>query len=143
MVCQFLKGVCRLCPNCTLWVPNWDLPFVLDSHTKPPYEPMADADFKALCLKTAFLLAICSAKRVGELCALSISEDCLCWRPDGTGVTLWPNPAFLPKVLNPQFRNQVLELVQFQPPSSQADQQNLLTLCTVRALRTYVNLLRP
>lgn len=128
-----------LCPNRTLRVPNWDLPLVLDSLTKPPYEPMADADFKAWSLKTAFLLAICSAKRVGELCALSISEDCLRWRPDGTGVTLWPNPAFLPKVLNSQFRNQVLEVVQFQPPS-QADQQNLLTLCPVRALRTYVNL---
>ncbi len=54
---QFLtimKGVRRLRPNHALRPPNWDLPLVLDSLTKPPYEPMADADFKALSLKTAF-----------------------------------------------------------------------------------------
>lgn len=53
-------------------------------------------------LKTALLFFLCSAERVEELCALTISDDCLCWRPDGTGVSLWPSPAFLPKILNPQ-----------------------------------------
>ncbi len=65
LVCQFLKGVRRLCPNRTLRAPSWDLPLVLDSLTKPPYEPLANTDLKALSLKTAFLLAIYSAKRVG------------------------------------------------------------------------------
>ncbi len=142
MVCQFLKGVHRLCPNCTLRAQSWDLPLILDSLTKPPYEPMADADLKTLSIKITFLLAICYAKRIGELCALSVSDNCFRWKPDGTGVSLWPNPAFLPKVMNPQFKNQILELVQFQPPS-ETEQEGLLTVCPVRALRTYVNNTQP
>lgn len=86
-----------MCPNRILQAPNWDLPLVLDSLTKPPYELMADADFKTLSLKTTFLMAIYSAKRVGELCALSISHDSLHWKSDGTGVSLWSNPAFCQK----------------------------------------------
>lgn len=59
LVCQFLKGVRHLCPNHTLWAPNWDLPLVLDYLTKPPYGPLAYTNLKA------FFLAICSTKRVG------------------------------------------------------------------------------
>ncbi len=57
-------------------------------------------------------------------------------------MSLWPNPAYLPKVINPQFKNQILEMTQFQPPS-QTEQEGLLTLCPVRALRTYVNVTQP
>ncbi|KAK0136689.1 hypothetical protein N1851_027136 [Merluccius polli] len=72
--------------------------------------------------QTAFLLAITSAKRVGELHALSVSQMCLRWYPDGSGVTLLPNPSFLPK------RG---------PPSQQATELSE-QLCPVRALREYV-----
>ncbi|KAK0155755.1 hypothetical protein N1851_001748 [Merluccius polli] len=42
--------------------------------------------------KTAFLLAIASAKQVGELHDLSVSQACMSWNADGSGVALWPNP---------------------------------------------------
>ncbi|KAK0138023.1 hypothetical protein N1851_025751 [Merluccius polli] len=130
LVCQFLKGARRLRPGRTLRAPGWDLPTVLTSLTVGPYEPILDADLRSLSLKTAFLLALCSAKRVSELCALSVSDDCLRWQAGGASMSLWPNPAFLPKVLTPQSINQVLEVTQFQPSStSQADQDKLLTLC--------------
>ena len=129
LVGQFLKGARRLRPARTLRAPGWDLPMVLASLTEAPYEPIADADLRPLSLKTAFLLALCSARRVGELCALSVSDDCLRWREGGTSVSLWPNPAFLPKVVNRQSINQVLEVDAFQPASaSQAEQDRLLTL---------------
>ncbi len=137
-VCQFLKGARQLSPGRTLQAPSWDQPFVLQSLTRAPYEPTVDADLRALSLKTAFLLALCSAKRVGELCALSVSGECLRWRADGTGVSLWPKPTFLPKVLSPQSINQVLEVDQFHPTSSSlTEEEELLTLCPVRALRAY------
>ncbi|KAK0151149.1 hypothetical protein N1851_007723 [Merluccius polli] len=109
----FIKGACRLRPTRSPRAPSWDLPL---------------STFKFLSHKTAFLLAICSAKRVGELHALSVSADCLWWKADDTGVSLWPNPAFLPKVINPQTVNQVIEVGAFRPDP---------TLCPVRALRAY------
>ena len=144
LVGQFLKGARRLRPGRTLRAPGWDLPTVLTSLTVGPYEPILDADLRSLSLKTAFLLALCSAKRVSELCALSVSDDCLRWQAGGASVSLWPNPAFRPKVLNPQSINQVLEVTQFQPSStSQAEQDKLLTLCPVRALRAYLARTQP
>ncbi|XP_035991606.1 uncharacterized protein LOC118562836 [Fundulus heteroclitus] len=47
----------RLRPLPAPRVPDWDLPLV------PPLEPLAQADLKWLSCKTAFLLAIVSAKR--------------------------------------------------------------------------------
>ena len=46
---------------------------VLNSLTAAPYEPLKDAEERLLAHKTLFLLALASAKRVGELHALSHS----------------------------------------------------------------------
>ena len=81
---------------------------MLQSLTRAPYEPMDQSDLRSLSRKTALLLALASAKRVGELQALSVSPDCLRWKADGSGVDLWPNPAFLPKVITLQTVNKVL-----------------------------------
>lgn len=137
LVSLFLRGARRLRPPSVLRAPVWDLPLVLDSLCRPPFEPLAQADLKWLSCKTAFLLAIVSAKRVGELHALSVSPSCLRWSPDGTGVTLWPNTAFVPKVLSRSHCNQPLRLARFQPPSGVAGDGSEL-LCPVRALEAYV-----
>lgn len=113
LICKFLKGAVRLKPVCATPFPVWDLPLVLDFLCSPPFEPLEVADVKWLSFKAAFLLSIASAKRVGELHALSVSESCLHWLPEDSGVILWPNPAFLPKVLSPQFVNQSLHLAAF------------------------------
>ncbi|KAK0135107.1 hypothetical protein N1851_029077 [Merluccius polli] len=97
LVSLFLKGALRLRPPQAQRAPVWDLPLVLDALCLPPFEPLAQAELKWVSAKTAFLLAITSARRVGELHALSVSESCLRWNSDGSGVTLWPNAAFLPK----------------------------------------------
>ena len=54
--------------------PKWDLPIVLDSLMKHPYEPKAFGDLKQLTLKTVFLLAMATAKRQSELHALSLKK---------------------------------------------------------------------
>ena len=112
---------------------------MLRSLTRAPYEPVEQADLKSLSHKTLFLLAMCSAKRVSELHALFVSEQCLRWKADNTGVSLWPNPSFLPKVVNFQTVNQVVEISSFQPePASAVGNIDLQTLCPVRVLRAYV-----
>ena len=48
-----------------------DLSKVLTYLVSPAFEPLSQASFLALTLKTLFLLALATAKRVGELQALS------------------------------------------------------------------------
>lgn len=105
---------------------------MLDALSSPPFEPLAKAKL-TWQLKTAFLLAITSAKQVGELHALSISESCLRWRPGGSGVTLWPNVAFLPKVLH---RNQPIYLARFEPLAAENAARGL---CPVRVLAAFID----
>ena len=54
-----------------LRTPAWDLSKVLTYLVSPAFEPLSQDSFRALTLKTLFLLALATAKRVGELQALS------------------------------------------------------------------------
>ena len=83
LVSRFLKGAQRLRPPQRSPRASWDLPVFLQVLGKPPFEPLGRSELKWLSMKTAFLLAMASAKRVGELHALSISRECLHWSPDG------------------------------------------------------------
>ena len=51
--------------------PAWDLSKVLTNLVSPAFEPLSQASFCALTPTTLFLLALATAKRVGELQALS------------------------------------------------------------------------
>ncbi len=131
-------------PRNVMRSPAWDLTIVLRSLVKAPFEPLDQANLKFLTWKTVFLLAICSAKRVSELHALSVSEDCLRWKAENAGVYLWPNRSFLPKVLRPGMINQVIELDAFLPdPSCSGTGWESSSLCPVRALHTYIEHTRP
>ncbi|KAK0155322.1 hypothetical protein N1851_002331 [Merluccius polli] len=135
LVSLFLRGALRLRPPRTLRAPAWDLPLVLEAMSLPPFEPLTQVGLKWLSMKVAFLLAITSAKRVGELQALSVAETCLRWNPDGSGVVLWPNVAFLSKVLSRTHLNQPIRLARFDSSSEEGRSE---LLCPVRALRAYI-----
>ncbi len=104
-----------------------------------PFELLLLADIKWLSLKTAFLMAISSAKRVSELNALSVAPQCLQWGPEDSKVTLWPNPAFLPKVLSSNYVNTPVIL----PAFHSGDLQMHHELFPVRSLRVYVDRTAP
>lgn len=53
-------------------VPTWDLAIVLRALTKEPFEPMATISLKLLSIKTLFLVAVTSARRLSEFGALRI-----------------------------------------------------------------------
>lgn len=112
-------------------VPSWDLSLVLEALRSSPFEPLAEVSLKWLSMKTAFLLAMASAKRVGELHAFSVDGSCFQWKPDSSGVTLWPNPAFVPKVPTAS-TVRPLELARFDSGSPCEH------LCPVRALEVYL-----
>ncbi|KAK0138999.1 hypothetical protein N1851_024478 [Merluccius polli] len=141
LVTRFLKGAQRLRPPLRNPVPRWDLPLVLGALSRPPFEPLQDLGLDVLSMKTAFLLAIASARRVSELHALSVHGECLIWHPRDTGVTLRPNPSFLSKTFSTAFVNQPLTLAAFSPSSQEMGPgQDGAPLCPVRALRRYLQL---
>ena len=51
--------------------PSWDLSKVLRFFISGAFEPLRDTPLRALSKKVLFLLALATAKRVGELQALS------------------------------------------------------------------------
>ncbi len=63
---RFLKGVRRLHPPRLPSVPPWDLEVVLKALSQPPFEPLTSVGLKELSLKTVLLLALASAKRIGD-----------------------------------------------------------------------------
>ena len=76
-------------PRFTPVLPQWDLGVVLEALSKSPYEPLREASFKHLTLKTVFLLAMASAGRRSELNALRFGQNYIQFKPKGAGVTLY------------------------------------------------------
>ncbi|XDV20625.1 hypothetical protein PO909_025925 [Leuciscus waleckii] len=134
-VIRFLRGARRLNPPRPPSVPAWDLSTVLEAVKGGPFEPLHAVELKYLSFKTAFLLALASVKRVGDLHALSVSATCLEFGPNDSKVILKPRHGYVPKVLATPFRAQVISLSAL-PASDIEAGVNLL--CPVRALRIYV-----
>src|SRR4029434_2450040 len=74
---RFMAGVRRLRVPDRHLILSWDLLVVLCALTGPPFEHLERVDMKFVSLKNTLLLALVSAKRIGDMQALSISPLCL------------------------------------------------------------------
>ena len=94
---MLFRSFSKSCSPTDLRTPAWDVALVLQSLTVAPYEPLRDADERYLAHKTLFLVALASAKRVGELHALShrVSHS-LGWKEVSFGFV----PGFVAKTLD-------------------------------------------
>ncbi len=117
-------------------MPSWDLSIVLAGLQRGPFEPLDSVELKYLSAKTALLSMLTYIKRVGDLQALSVSEEYFVFGPDYSHVVLRPRPGYVPKVPTTPFHDQVVNLQAL--PSEEADPA-LELLCPVRALRIYVD----
>ncbi len=97
LIVRFLKGARRMNPSRSPFVPSWDLSIVLTGLQRGPFEPLDSVELKFLSLKTALLTALSSIKRVGDLQAFSVSEECLVFGPVYSNVVLRPRPGYVPK----------------------------------------------
>ena len=116
-----------------LRAPAWDLAKVLRYLNSPHFEPLSQASLRTLSLKILFLLALATAKRVGELQALSSIVTFV-----GVDACLSYIPQFVAKLESltrsiPRFFL-VKSLSDFEA-GLDAD----LLLCPVRALRFYLD----
>ena len=82
--------------------------------------PSVDITF--VSLTTVLLLALVSAKRIGDMQALSVSPSRLQFSVAGDKVVMCPNAAYTPKVVAAPFSNQVIELVKRTRAFRQSDQ---------------------
>ena len=125
-------------PRSTRSLPQWDLALVMRRLTRAPYEPMRTAPMAAVSGKTAFLLALASAKRRSELRAFSYRVQ----HPENwSSVTLQPIPEFVAKTEVPGRPETKLQPVTLQGLASFAgpDLDHDRTLCPVRAIKIYLS----
>ncbi len=104
----------------------------------PSSKPIEETSDRYLTLKTVFLLAISSLKRVGDLQALSVAPTHLDFVAGMDKAFLYPHVGYVPKV--PHVTPQPVLLQAFSPPPfGDSDQQKLNCMCPVRALDAYVH----
>ena len=100
------------------------------ARSKPPCEPLREASFKYLTLKTVFLLAMASAGRRSELQVLRFDQNYIQIKSKGVSVTLYFSPEFMRKNQKP---NQVNDLWYIPAvPTGKSESH-----CPVRALCYY------
>ncbi len=141
LVARWVLGNRSLHPPTRNLVPRWDLSVVLAAIIEPPYEPLRHATLKDLTLKTLFLIAAASARRVSELHALCTVPPFLIERPGS--YTLTTNPAFLPKTATEVALSSDIELSAFHPNPQTPVERGLRLMCPVRALRYYLQCTQP
>ena len=131
----FLKGAFDKYPPIKDRVPSWDLPTVLEAMLDSPFEPIETISIDYLTLKTAFLVAIGSARRVSELQALDCRPP-YCSIGEG-GAVLRTNASFLPKVASVE---NIESTIDFAPFGLEEDgsPSELRPLCVTRALKAYL-----
>ncbi len=115
LIVRFLKGARRMNTSRSPLVPSWDLSIVLAGLQRGSFEPLDSVELKFLSAKTA----LTSIKKVGDLQAFSVSEECLVFGPDYSHVVLRHWPLYVPKVPTTPFRDQVMNLQAL--PSEEAD----------------------
>ena len=132
---MLFRSFAKSCPTADLRPLAWDVALVRNSLAVAPYEPLKDAEERLLAHKTLFLLALASAKRVGELHALShrVSHS-VGWKE----VSFSFVPGFVAKTqdqssLDPRFESFTIPAL----PKSR-DSPNGRLLCPVRAVKYYL-----
>ena len=134
---KFLKGAAIKYASVKTRVPAWDLPIVLKALKSSPFEPMESIDIKFVTLKTAFLLAVVSARRLGELQAFDVRPQFSSISPNG--VVLRANAHFVPKIPSMQNMENVLEVAPYGIQNRGHPQGTAKALCICRALSIYVD----
>ena len=130
------RSFAKTCSPQDLRPPAWDVARVLQSLTNQPYEPIKEAEECFLAQKTLFLIALASAKRVGELHALSC---CISHYTDWKEMSFSFVPGFVAKTqdqssFDPRFENFSVPAL---PKSSSSPNGRLL--CPVQAVKHYLD----
>ena len=97
VIAQMVRGFELDRPRTRQTLPPWNLSVVLNYLLGPPFEPMRSSSWRALTLKTVFLIAFATAARRSELHALSAEEGHMAFSDNGRRLTLRLAVGFLAK----------------------------------------------
>ena len=116
--------------------PAWDVSLVFQSWTRALYEPLRTCEERFLAQKTLFLLALTSAKRIGELHALSyrVSHSRGWGEVSFSFIRGFVAKTQYPSSLAPQFEGFTVSAL----PNVRHNRNGRL-LCPVRAVRCYLD----
>ena len=134
-ITMLLRSFSRSVDLVELRPPAWDGALVLQSLTGAPYEPLRTCDERFLAQKTLFLLALASAKHIGELHALSYRVS----HSKGLAeVSFSFVPGFVAKTQDPSSRAPRFEGFPVLALPNTRNNRNG-RLCPVRAVRCYLD----
>ena len=139
-ITTLLRSFSRSVNPVELRPPAWDVSLVLQSLTGAPYEPLRTCDERFLAQKTLFLLALASAKRIGELHALSyrVSHTRDWGEVSFAFVTSFVAKTQDPSSLAPRFEGFTVPAL----PNARKNRNGRL-LCPVRAVKVYLDRTAP
>ena len=135
-ITMILRSFSRLDDPVELRPPAWDVALVLQSLTGAPYEPLRLCDERFLAQKTLFLLALASAKRIGELHALSY---CVSHSMGWAEVSFSFVPGFVAKTQDPSSLAPRFEGFTVPALPNARNNRNGRLLCPVRVVRCYLD----
>ena len=135
-ITTLLRSFARSVIPVELRPPAWDVSLVLQSLTGAPYEPLRMCEERFLAQKTLFLLALASAKRIGELHALSyrVSHTRDWGEVSFAFVTGFVAKTQDPSSLAPRFEGFTVPAL----PNARKNRNGRL-LCPVRAVTVYLD----
>ena len=135
-ITMLLRSFSRSLDPVELRPPAWDVALVLQSLTGAPYEPLRTRDERFLAQKTLLLLALASAKRVGELHDLSYRVS----HSRGWGeVSFSFVPGFVAKTQDPFSLAPRFEGFTVSALPNARNNRNGRLLCPVWAVRRYLD----
>lgn len=129
---RWVQGLMLVQPPKRIVVPAWSLEVVLSALKKPPFyhQNLQKLELKYLTQRTAFLVALTTARRASEVHALSFSMTQ--WSSDQ--VTLFVHPDFVPKCHSEWHMSQAIVL----PSLAKHSDKELRKLCVRTTLEAYV-----
>ena len=135
-ITTLLRSFARSVNPVELRPPALDVSLVLQSLTGAPYEPLRTCEERFLAQKTLFLLALASAKRIGELHALSyrVSHTRDWGEVSFAFVTGFVAKTQDPSSLAPRFEGFTVPAL----PNARKNRNGRL-LCPVRAVKVYLD----
>ena len=139
-ITTLLRSFARSVNPVELRPPAWDVSLVLQSLTGAPYEPLRMCEERFLAQKTLFLLALASAKRIGELHALSYRVS---HTRDWCEVSFAFVTGFVAKTQDPSSLAPRFEGFTVPALTNARKNRNGRLLCPVRAVKVYLDRTAP
>ena len=139
-ITTLLRNFARSVNPVELRPPAWDVSLVLQSLTGAPYEPLRTCEERFLSQKTLFLLALASAKRIGELHALSYRVS---HTRDWGEVSFAFVTGFVAKTQDPSSLAPRFEGFSVPALTNARKNRNGRLLCPVRAVKVYLDRTAP